>query len=218
MALAKSRWSNSCRDVATPTLASDGGPVSPQRGRLLADERGFTLAEVMVATALLATAVVTLANLFGVATRTNLGARNTTYATVLAEQKMEELRALTWGFDSQGLPITDTSTDTSVSSDSPVGGTGLAPSPSTALQQNTPGYVDYVDQFGNKLGTGVNPPQGAVYQRRWSVEPLPTNPNNTIVLQVLVSRVRNRGDADKGAVERLPEEARVITVKTRKAQ
>src|SRR5678815_3685598 len=82
---------------------------------MLGGEAGFSLAEVMVATALLATAVVTLAQLFGIATRSNLSSRNTTYATVLAEQKMEELRGLTWGFDAQGLPITDNTTDTSVS-------------------------------------------------------------------------------------------------------
>ena len=49
------------------------------------------------------------------------------------------------------------------------------------------------------------------------IEPLPTNPNNTIVLQVLVTRHRNRGTADSGSVIRLPDEARIITAKTRKA-
>ena len=83
---------------------------------------------------------------------------------------------------------------------------------------NTSGYVDYVDSFGNKLGTGANPPGQAIYTRRWSITPLPTNPNNTLVIQVLVTRNRNRGPADQGAVMRLPEEARMITVKTRKAQ
>ena len=172
----------------------------------------------MVATALLATAVVTLAQLFGVATRSNLSSRNTTYATVLAEQKMEELRALTWGFDPQGLPVTDTTTDTSVSPEDPNGGSGLAPSPKSSLQENTPRYVDYIDRFGNKLGTGSTPPAGAIYVRRWSIEPLPTNPNNTLILQVLVTRTLARGDADNGSVARLPDEARLVTVKTRKAQ
>ena len=36
-----------------------------------------------------------------------MASRNTTYAAVLAEQKIEELRALAWGFDTQGLPISD---------------------------------------------------------------------------------------------------------------
>ncbi len=179
---------------------------------------GFSLIEVMMASGILATALIALAQLFIVALTANTSARSTTYASVLAEQKIEELRALTWGFDSSGLPVTDTTSDTASTEDDAVGGTGLTPSPETALQENTDGYVDYVDMFGNKLGGGDNPPQDAAYFRRWSIEPLPTNPNNTIIIQVLVTRRRWRGSADEGAVLRLAEEARLITVKTRKAQ
>ena len=181
-------------------------------------ESGFSLVEVMVATGLLATALVSLAQLFVISTRSNIGSHNTTYTSVLAGQKLEELRALAWGYDTQGLPLSDTTTDTSVFPETPAGGTGLSPSPASSLQSNTAGYVDYVDSFGNKLGTGVSPPNQAIYTRRWSITPLPTNPNNTLVIQVLVTRNRNRGVADEGAVMRLPEEARMITVKTRKAQ
>jgi type II secretory pathway pseudopilin PulG len=181
-------------------------------------ESGFSLVEVMVATGLLATALVSLAQMFVISTRSNIGSRNTTYASVLAEQKLEELRALAWGYDTQGLPLSDTTTDTSVFPETPTGGTGLSPSPGSALQSNTAGYVDYVDSFGNKLGTGVNPPNKAIYTRRWSITPLPTNPNNTLVIQVLVFRNKDRGSADLGSVKRLPEEARMITVKTRKAR
>lgn len=187
--------------------------------RLSADQSGFSLIEVLVASGLLASALIALAQLFAISTATNLSSRNTTYATVLAEQKLEELRALTWGFDREGLPVTDTTTNTAVNPETTTGGTGLTPSPSTALNENTSGYVDYIDQFGNKVGTGgTSPPGSAVYSRRWSIEPLPTNPNNTIVIQVLVTRHRNRGTSDEGAVRRLPDEARMITVKTRKAQ
>ena len=182
------------------------------------DESGFSLVEVMVATGLLVTALVTLAQLFVISTRSNIGSHNTTYASVLAQQKLEELRALDWGYDTQGLPLSDTTTNTTVSPETPNGGTGLSPSPSTTLQQNTAGWVDYVDSFGNKLGTGATPPDKTIYTRRWSITPLPTNPNNTLVIQVLVTRNNNRGVADQGAVMRLPEEARMITVKTRKAQ
>lgn len=172
----------------------------------------------MLASGILATALIGLAQLFLVAITANTSARSTTFAAVLADQKMEELRSLTWGFDTSGLPVTDTTSDTASAADDATGGTGLTPSPETALQENTNGYVDYVDMFGNKLGGGEDPPQSAIYTRRWSIEPLPTNPNNTIVIQVLVTRHRWRGSADEGAVKRLPEEARLITVKTRKAQ
>ena len=173
----------------------------------------------MVATGLLATAIVSLAQIFAISTRTNLGSHNSTFAAVLAQQKLEELRSLSWGFDRQGLPLSDTTTDTTVTPETANGGTGLSPSADTAMQSNTTGWVDYVDAYGNKLCcTGTNPPQNATYTRRWMISPLPTNPNNTLVIQVLVTRSRDRGASDLGAVNRLPEEARLITVKTRKAQ
>jgi prepilin-type N-terminal cleavage/methylation domain-containing protein len=180
-------------------------------------ESGFSLIEVVVATALLSVGMVSLAQLFAVATTSNTNARATTFATVLAEQKMEQLRGLTWGFDPIGLPLTDTATNTAAASPAPTGGTGLTPSPAAALTTNAPGYVDYLDQFGNVIGGGGTIPNGTIYIRRWSIEPLPTNPNNTLILQVLVTRRRDRGDADDGSVERLTEEARLISVKTRKA-
>ena len=181
-------------------------------------EQGFSLIEVLVASLILTVGVLALAQLFAVSTTSNLAAKSTTYAAVLADQKMEELRSLTWGFDSVGLPLNDRTTDTASPDDAAIGGTGLSPSPETALRENTPGYVDYVDMFGNKVAGGDTPPASATYMRRWSIEPLPTNPNNTLIIQVLVSRIRDRGDANEGTVRRLQNEARVITAKTRKAQ
>ena len=179
---------------------------------------GFSLVETMVATAILATAVVALAQLFAVAVKNNAGAKNGTFTSILAQQKIEQLRGLTWGFDTLGLPITDSATDTSVVPETVTGGTGLSPSPANTLQVSTNGYVDYLDRFGNSLGGGTVPPNNTSYIRRWMVEPLPTNPNNTIIIQVLVTRRFDRGTADAGSVQRLPEEARLATVKTRKAQ
>ena len=63
-----------------------------------------------MATALMVTAVASLAQLFVLSTQRNTSSKNTTFAAVLAQQKMEQLRSLTWGFDSLGLPATDTST------------------------------------------------------------------------------------------------------------
>ena len=166
----------------------------------------------------MATAIVTLAQLFALSTRTNVSSRNTTYAAVLAEQKLEELRSLVWGFDTQGLPLSDTGSNTAVSPVTSTGGTGLKPSPTTTLIEDTTGWVDYVDAYGNKISNAQNQQQQVVYTRRWSVTPLPTNPNNTIVLQVLVTRNKDRGEANEGNVKRLPEEARMIAVRTRKAQ
>jgi len=182
------------------------------------NQSGFTLIETLVATTILAIALTSLAQLFAISVQNNLVARNSSFATILAMQKMEQLRGLTYGFDTLGLPITDTSTDTSVSPEAATGGTGLAPSPSNTLRAGTNGYVDYLNANGVSLGGGTVAPTGTSYIRRWMVEPLPTNPNNTIILQVLVTRRRDRSTADAGSVARLPEEARLITVKTRKAQ
>ena len=54
---------------------------------------GFSLVEVLVATGLLMTAIVSLAQLFVLATRANAAAGEMTEATILAAQKVEELRA-----------------------------------------------------------------------------------------------------------------------------
>jgi type II secretory pathway pseudopilin PulG len=189
-----------------------------EKSRLFSNRSGFSLVETLVATTLMATAIVTLAELFALSTRTNVSSRNTTFAAVLAEQKMEELRSLVWGFDTQGLPLSDTASNTAVSPVGTTGGTGLKPSATTTLKEDTTGWVDYIDAYGNKLSNVDNANSSVVYTRRWSVTPLPTNPNNTLVIQVLVTRIKDRGQANNGSVGRLPEEARMIAVRTRKAQ
>ncbi len=179
------------------------------------DQSGFSLVETLVACLILITGVVSLAGLFTISTTANRTARATTFAMVLAQQKMEQLRGMAWGFDVLGLPLSDMTTDIS-SVPFTSAGTGLSPSPAGTLTQNTAGFVDYLDQYGNWVGSGGSAPQGTVYIRRWSIEPLPTNPNNTLILQVLVTRRTDRGTANQGNVARLPEEARLVSVKTRK--
>ena len=157
---------------------------------------------------------------FAATGRANLTARGMTSTTAMAAQKMEQLRSLTWGFDAEGLglPLTDTTTNVAVYPPTPTG-TGLNPSPVDALERNTPGFVDFVDENGGWVGTGNLPPGTARYIRRWSIEPLPTNPNNTIVIQVLVSPVSDemrRGESIFSRT-RMPGDALLITVKTRKA-
>lgn len=138
-------------------------------------EDGFSLVETLVAAALLTTAVVTLAQLSGIAARSNMASRHLTYATVLAAQKLEELRAL----DIEAL----------------------SPSPATALDESTPGWMDYVDQAGKTLGDRSR--RNSVYVRRWSIQPLAADPGHGWVIQVLVTRP--------------PEEARLVAARTRRA-
>ncbi len=173
---------------------------------------GFSLVETLVATALLATAVVSLAQLAGLAARGNVRSRNTTYAAVLAAQKLEELRALAWHVDAQGVAVSDLTTDTTVTPEASEGGTGLAPSPATALLNNTDGWVDYLDGEGRKLGGGLRPPANTAYVRRWVVQPLPESPDHALIIQVLVTR---DAGSREGRARRRPEEARFVTLRTR---
>ena len=181
-------------------------------------EAGFSIIEVMVATGLLASALVALAQLFAIAQSTNAAARTSTLTMLLAEQKIEQLRALQYTFDRAGLPVQDTETDLAVYPPAATGGKGLSPHTDNTLQANTNGYVDYLDPYGRTLGGGTVIPDGTAFIRRWSVEPLPTNPNNVIILQVLVTRQRDRGVGDAGSVSRGAQEARVMTIKSRKLQ
>ena len=176
------------------------------------------MVETLIATAILGVSLVSLAELFGIAAQANATAKNGGMTMILAAQKMEQLRGLTWGFDAVGVPLTDTATDTAQVPEAATGGTGLSPSSTNTLQASTDGYVDYLDSGGRSLGGGSAVPMNTAYIRRWMVEPLPTNPNNTLILHVLVTRRTDRGVADAGSVTRLPDEARLTSVKTRKTQ
>lgn len=172
----------------------------------------------MLATLLLVTGVIGTAHMLVIATRGNITAQRGTFTATLAQEKMEQLRALAWGFDPVGLPISDYTTNTTV--DPPAAdGTGLSPSPANALSSNVDGYVDYIDRHGECLGGGPNVPPAAVYVRRWSIEPLPNNPNNTLILQVLTFAVGDRQNNGNGPVlDRVLDETRLVSVKTRKSR
>ena len=188
-----------------------------QSAEAVRSTRGFSLIEVLIATAILTVGVTALAQLATIAARANLGARSATSAALLAQEKMEQLRGLAWGLDALGNPISDLTADIAAAPNAPAGGVGLTPSPPDALAHNTPGYCDFVDAGGRSLGGGSSPPAAAVYARRWSIEPMRAFPD-TLILQVRVAGLRSLGAAD-GALGllRLPDEARLVDLKTRKA-
>ena len=97
--------------------------------------RGFSLVEVLVSMGLLTAVSLGVAQLFALSTRANLIAKGQTSTTAMAEQKVEQLRGLTWGFDlqGQGLPLSDTTTNLAVYPPAH-NGSGLNPSPSDALE------------------------------------------------------------------------------------
>jgi len=176
-------------------------------------EAGFSIIEVLVSVVLLMVVALGVAQLFALGTSANFRARTQTSTSILAAQKMEDLRALAWGFDALGLPFTDVSTD--LTTPLPTGGgNGLNPSPAGALTTDTAGYVDYLDIHGAWIDP-ANQDQAA-YVRRWSITPLPTNPNNTLIFQVRVIPRTQVAGADAAGV-RAMEETTIFSVKTRKA-
>jgi prepilin-type N-terminal cleavage/methylation domain-containing protein len=162
-------------------IVSIGAAVAGHRSM----HRGFSLIEVLVAMAVMSTATIAIAQLSIVSVRLNRVARSTTVATVLALQKMEQLQSAAW--------------------------TELAPSPSGALGQNSAGYCDFLDGNGRMLGNGTSPPAGAVFVRRWSIEPLAAG--GALAIQVSLTPV---GAARLVGATRHPEEARIVGIKTRR--
>jgi hypothetical protein len=68
-------------------------------------ERGFSIAEVAVATGLLATVALAVAQMFALSTEKNLAAKHQVSTTTMATQKMEQLRGLTFSYDAGGLGL-----------------------------------------------------------------------------------------------------------------
>src|SRR5215208_4624818 len=128
-------------------------------------DRGCSLLEALIATTIVATAVAALAQVAALAIHANANAKATTFTALLAQQKMEQLRALTWSFDPAGVPRTDTTTNLAAAA--AAGGSGLAASPADALGHDAVGYCDFLDRYGRPLGGGPPMPAGAVYVRRW---------------------------------------------------
>jgi prepilin-type N-terminal cleavage/methylation domain-containing protein len=168
----------------------------------LRNSDGFSLLEVMVASAVLAGAVLSAAQLFAVATFSNTDARATSEATMLAWQKVEQLRSLAFTTDDAGGPITDIGADTASDPIGALGGSGLSASPAGALERDTDGYVDYLDEFGMSLGGGVPAPRGTRYRRRWAID---ADGPDRLVLRVRVLLVGREVEA-----------AGVVAVRTRR--
>lgn len=120
---------------------------------------GFSLIEVLIATAIVTIGVASLAQLFVAAARANRLAAATGVTLLLASQRMEMLT---------GESIT-------------------LPSPPDALSVSTSGYVDYLDATGVSLGAAsIAPPPGTAYICRWSIAPLPESAMEGMVVQVVV--------------------------------
>ena len=134
---------------------------------------GFSLLEVLIAFAILSVGVATLAAVSGLAIRAADDARRASVASVAADQKLEALRALSWGYDELGGAVTAVE---------------LGMSPGDALTRNVDGYFEYLDAAGREPVPDDEGRSAAVpsFVRRWSIQPLPAHPLTSIVIEVLV--------------------------------
>ena len=150
---------------------------------------GFSLIEAIIATGMLATLVVGVGQVFIVSSRAIHVARVRTLAAILAAQKMEQLRSLSWAHAPGGGLLSDLTTN--LAAEPPTrDGPGLSPAPAGSLDTDMPSYVDYANAAGARTPTRA----AAAFVRRWSVAPLASDPQNLLVLDVRVVTVGG-GDA-----------------------
>ena len=182
-------------------------------------KNGFTLVEVLVALGLFVAIATGVAQLTAAATRTMRSAREQTMAVMLAAGKMDQLRALQWSYEPSlpGDPLVERSDLGTNVGDSNLGGggIGLRASPPGSLAANVPPSVDYLDDRGRWVGDGSSPPAGAVFVRRWSIRPLAAAPGRSLLIQVLVTTIRDEGARAGPWLARSGTEALLTTVRTR---
>ena len=73
----------------------------------MAPDRGFALPDALLASTLLVVGVLSLTQLFVLAARANRTARHVTVGSVLAAQKIEELRSTEWSVSGEGTDRID---------------------------------------------------------------------------------------------------------------
>ena len=156
----------------------------PKTSTRSADHRGFALLDALIATVVVVTVTSGMATLLTWSTRSAAAAGTQTTATVLARQKLEQLIALEWSVDENGVLHSDGSTSVAVDPMADTG-PGLRPSLTSAVDVDTPGYVDYVAADGSWRGDR-SPSPGAAFVRRWSVVALPADPVHSLVITVSV--------------------------------
>jgi hypothetical protein len=158
-------------------------------------ERGTTILEVLIASALLVTLMAGLMAMSGVAIATtenqgHLAARTTEYA----QDKMEQLLALGYG---------DAISDTRTFPAGTTGGSGLVvgglSDPTAAIATATQTYVDYLDENGTlTAAAGTTAPANWYYKRVWKIDDNSTDatlPSNMKRITVAVTIRRGFGGA-----------------------
>jgi len=142
---------------------------SPPPSRKLRWASGFTLVETLIATGILVTAIAGLAQLFALSLRFTRDSAQSGAALVAAQDKVESLRALRFGYDDNGAALTDPR---------------LQPSPPISLSEDVAAYVDWLDDAGNVVSEA-----GASYARRWRITEMALDDPAAIAIDVCVFRM-----------------------------
>lgn len=178
----------------------------------LTDDSGSSLIEALTAATVVITISTGVALLIVRSTRAVWTAGAESAAIFVAQQKLEQLSALEWRIDANGVSRSDLTSDLSL--DPPAaGGLGLQLSPGDALDRNTPGFADFVGPDGQWRGRGSTAASRTAFVRRWSVAAYPRDPSNTLVLTVVVLPV-----AESTARATHPSAVRLQTIRTRTAR
>ena len=141
-------------------------------------ERGSSLIETAIASAILLVVMTGLLSMVGLAVmytenHGHLEARTIEYA----QDKMEQLLALAY---------TDAVSDTAFFPAAPTGGTGLAVGGSIDTAAPVDDYVDWLAYDGTLLNGGVTPPVDWFYQRVWEIAE-PAGPNTWKQIRVVTT-------------------------------
>lgn len=124
--------------------------------------RGFTLLETLIATGIVVTAVAGLAQLVAYSAGLTRASSESAVALIAAQQKLEALRALEYGFDDGGVPIGDP---------------GMVPAQ----------YVDWLDASGVDVEEAE-----AAFVRRWRITTIDAAEPSLIAIEVCVVDRRAR--------------------------
>lgn len=149
-------------------------------------QKGFTLLETIIAAAILIIVAAGVLSLFGVAlTQNSVQGDHGTRTTEYAQDKMEQLMALS---------LSDTTSDvtkypTCLSQFQTCSGTGLSAGGSINPTSPEFGYVDYVDINGNPVASATN----AIYIREWLITDDSNSPHQIKTITVMVKKITDVG-------------------------
>jgi type II secretory pathway pseudopilin PulG len=146
----------------------------------IASDRGFTLLETVVATGILVTALAGIAQLFILSAHLTRHAGASSLALVAAQDKLESLRALPFGYDAAGVAIT---------------ASALQPSPPNSLDADIERTVDWLDVRGEPAATN----EAAAFVRRWRISTIAAPAPDTIAIEVCVFKAPVAGADHRSA-------------------